>query len=321
MIRIALFCLAAAAPLAAGAQAFPSRPLHLVTVFAAGSTGDVNARVISRLLGGITGQPVIVDNMAGAGGVLAAEKVARSAPDGYTVLYSLSGVHVSRIYLARSTPFDPVNDFTPITLVSEAISILVTHPSVPVGSFRELIEYAKANPGKIAYGTAGVGSPHHLAGVLIAQLAGIDWVHVPYKAAATSLQDVIAGQIPTTFAQGGFVIPAMRAGKVKVLAIMGGSRYEAIPDVPTIGELLPGYEPPPGWSGILGPAKLPAPILGRLHADITKVLDSKESRAEQAKIFTQTAISASPEEFAEKIRREVELVGQIVKRAGIQPLD
>jgi tripartite-type tricarboxylate transporter receptor subunit TctC len=113
----------------------------------------------------------------------------------------------------------------------------------------------------------------------------------------------------------------MRAGKVRVLAVMGGSRYEAIPDVPTIGELLPGYEPPPGWSGILGPAKLPAPILGRLHADITRVLDSKESRAEQAKIFTQTAISASPEEFAAKIRREVELVGQIVKRAGIQPLD
>jgi tripartite-type tricarboxylate transporter receptor subunit TctC len=319
--RAFLAAACALASVAATAQTYPSKPVHIVTLFVPGSTGDLTARIIAGAMSKSFGQPVVVDNLAGGGGVTAGEKVVRSAPDGYTLFYSVSGLHVSRIYLARSTPFDPVNDFTPITTVSESVTVLVSHASVPVGSFKDLLDYAKANPGKLSYGSAGVGSAHHLAGALVSQLTGIDWVHVPYKAAFSSVQDILSGQIPTVFAQAGTLMSAARAGKVKILAIMGGQRYEGLPDVPTIGEVLPGYEPPPGWSGMLAPPNLPRPILMRLHGEILAALQTKESRDGQAKNVSATVTSPTPEAFLAKMRREVELVGRIVKRANIQPLD
>ena len=200
---------------AALAQSPSGRTVSLVTQFAPGSTGDTLCRIMADSLKEVMGQPVIVDNRAGAGGVLAAEFVARAAPDGHTLLVGTTGTQIMRVHLAKSSSFDPVRDFTPITEVGETVTLWVAHPSFPANSFREMIDYAKANPGKVAYGTSGIGSPHHLSGELVRQLAGIDITHVPYKASAQGLQDTIAGQIQTTFAISGLVVPAARAGKVK----------------------------------------------------------------------------------------------------------
>jgi tripartite-type tricarboxylate transporter receptor subunit TctC len=308
-------------PALAFAQAYPSKPVRLFTLFAAGSTGDTTARALAGPLGDALGQQVLVENLPGAGGVLAAERVARSAPDGYTLLYSLSSVHIMRVFLSRQTPFHPVNDFTPITQTGVTVTLLVGSPNLPAGSLRELLDYAKANPGKVSYGTSGIGSPTHLTGELIKQLENVDLVHVPYKAVSQAFLDVMGGQIPLTFAISSQVLPAVKSGKVKVLAVMEDGRYSMLPDVPSISEVIPKFEPPPSWPGLFGPAGLPQAVLRRIHADTVRVLNAPEMKAKLAARDFQVITQKSPEEFMAKIQRELALVGGIVKRAGIQPAD
>ena len=302
------------------AQSLPARPVHVVTLFVPGSTGDTTARIWCASLSTVLGQPVVLDNVAGAGGVLAAERVAKAPPDGTTLLFSLSSVHVFRTFLSRNTPFHPVNDFTPITELGETVTLLVANATAPFSSLREMLDYAKANPGKLSYGTSGVGSPTHLGAELIKQLTGVELVHVPYKGVAQALQDSIAGQIPLSYAIAGLAWPAFKAGRIKVLAIAGESRYARLPDVPTLAEAIPGYEPVPSWTGVFAPPALPAGLLKRLHADIVKSVNVPEVKAKLAEGDFQV-ITNTPEDFLAKIRRETELVGRIVKRAGIQPSD
>ncbi|MFM9970364.1 MAG: Bug family tripartite tricarboxylate transporter substrate binding protein [Burkholderiales bacterium] len=302
-------------------QAYPVKPVRLLTLFAAGSTGDASARVFAGPFGDALGQQVVLENVPGAGGVLAAERVARAAPDGYTLLYSLSSVHVMRPYLARQTPFDPVNDFTPITQIGTAITLLVANTSAPYRSFRELIDYAKANPGKVSYGTSGVGSPTHLAGELIGQLTQINIVHVPYKAVSQAFQDVMGGQLPLAFAISSQVLPAIKSGKIRVLAVMEDDRYNQMPDIPSMQEVVANFQAPPSWPGLFAPAKLPPPILQRLHAEAVKVLNSNEVKEKLATRDFYVSTQKSPEEFLAKIKREMALVGRVVKSAGIQPTD
>jgi tripartite-type tricarboxylate transporter receptor subunit TctC len=200
--------------------------------------------------------------------------------------------------------------------------MIVAHPSFPANSLRETIEYAKANPGKVVYGTSGIGSPHHLSGELIQILTGVKLVHVPYKASSQALQDTIAGQLQTTFAISGLVVPAAKAGKVKVLAVNRGQRFKLMPDVPTVGEVVAGYETPPSWTGMFGPASMPPTLLRKVHSDLVKALNVPEVKAKLANDqYFDVVTNASPEEFAAQIRREVELVGKIVKTAGIKPTD
>ena len=203
-------------PMLALAQPYPSKPIRLFTLFAAGSTGDTTARVFAAPFGDALGQQVVLENMPGAGGVLAAERVARAAPDGYTLLISLSSVHVMRPYLSRQTPFHPIDDFTPITQFGTAVTLLVANTAASYRSMRELIDHARANPGKLSYGTSGVGSPTHLAGELIGQLTGAVIVHVPYKAVSQAFQDVRGGQLPLAFAISSQVMPAVKSGKSRV---------------------------------------------------------------------------------------------------------
>ncbi|MSQ50659.1 MAG: tripartite tricarboxylate transporter substrate binding protein [Betaproteobacteria bacterium] len=303
------------------AQSYPVKPIRFINIFAAGSSGDLFVRIFSNGFAESLGQPVVIENIAGAGGVVAAERVARAAPDGYTLLASISGTHVQRLFLAKSTPFHPVNDFTPITSVVESITYLVATSSLPVNSLKELIDYAKANPGKISYGSSGVGSPSHLATELMKVNAGIDLVHVPYKAIAQALQDAIGGQIPLTYAISNQVIAPWKAGKIKILAITNAQRYAPMGDIPTIGEVVPGYEAAPGWTGALAPANLPAPILKRVHADMVRAINAPEAVRKYVEAGAMVNTSPSPEDFAARIRREVEVVGRIVKRAGIQAVD
>jgi tripartite-type tricarboxylate transporter receptor subunit TctC len=173
----------------------------------------------------------------------------------------------------------------------------------------------------VAYGTSGIGSPHHLSGELVKLLTGADLLHVPYKASAQALQDVVAGQIPTTFAISGLVVPAVRAGKVKALAIVREQRFAALPDVPTVGEIVPGFETPPSWTGLFGPAGLAPPLLRRIHADVVKALNKVEVRARLADQHFEVITNETPEDFAAQIKRQIELVGRIVKGAGIKPSD
>jgi tripartite-type tricarboxylate transporter receptor subunit TctC len=313
-------CAGLAATLAP-AQSFPSKPIRLLTLFAPGSTGDTTSRTFAGPFGDALGQPVILENVPGAGGVLAAERVARAAPDGYTLMVSLSSVHIMRVFLARQTPFDPVNDFTPITQLGSAITLLVANPNLPYKSLRELIDYARANPGKVSYGTSGVGSPTHLAGELIGQLTGANIVHVPYKAVSQAFNDVVGGQLPLAYAISSQVMPAARAGKVRVLAVMEDERYATLPEVPTIQDVLPKFEAPPSWPGLFGPKGLPAPVLQRLHAEALRVLNSAEVKDKLAAREFYVSPQKSPEEFMAKIKRELVLIGGIVKRAGIQPTD
>ena len=264
---------------------------------------------------------MILENLPGAGGVLAAERVARAPADGYTLLYSLSSIHVMRAHLSRQTPFDPINDFTPITQIGTAITLLVAHSSAPYNNLRELIDYARANPGKVSYGTSGIGSPTHLAGELIGQLAGINMVHVPYKAVSQAFQDVMAGQLPLAFAISSQVLPAIKGGKIRVLAVMEDERYPAMPEVPRIQDIITNFQAPPSWPGLFGPAKLPPPIVTRLHTEAIKVLNSIAIRDKLAARDFYVSTQKSPAEFLAKIRRESAMVGDIVKRTGIQAAD
>jgi tripartite-type tricarboxylate transporter receptor subunit TctC len=313
-----LAALLVVAPIAALSQSYPARPIHLVSQFAAGSTGDVLCRVMAGAMNEVTGQPVIVDNRPGAGGVLAAELVARSAPDGYNLVVATTGTQVMRVHLAKNQSFDPVRDFTPITELGETVTLLVAHPSFPPNSLRELLDYARRNPGKVVYGTSGVGSPHHLSGELLQQLTGVQLVHVPYKASAQALQDTIAGQLMTTFAISGLAVPAVRSGKIKALAVNRDSRFSALPDVPTISEAVPGFETPPAWTGLFGPANMPQVLLRQVHAIVVKALNAPPVRAKLAEGYFEVITNKTPEEFQAQIARQIDLVGKIVKASGIQ---
>ncbi len=316
-LRALLLSAALALPLATAAQPYPSKPIHLITQFAAGSTGDVLCRVIASALSDATHVPVIVDNRPGAGGVIAAELVVRSPPDGYSLLVATTATQVMRVHLAKNQSFDPVKDFTAITELGETATLFVAHPSFPAHSLREFIEYARAHPGKGAYGTSGIGSPHHLSGELLQQLAGVQLVHVPYKASAQALQDTIAGQLMTTFAISGLAVPAVRSGKVRALAVNRDARFAALPDVPTIAEVVPGFETPPGWSGLFGPARMPEALLRQVHALVVKTLNAAPVRAKLAEGYFDVITNKTPEEFQSQIAREIDLVGRIVKTSGI----
>ena len=304
------------------AQSYPGKPIALVTQFAPGSTGDTLCRIMAESMKDVIGQSVIVDNRAGAGGVVAAEYVVRAVPDGHTLLVGTTGTQIMRVHLAKSSSFDPVKDFTPITQVGETPTLWVAHPAFVSNTFRDMIDYAKANPGRVTYGTSGIGSPHHLSGELVSLLAGVTLIHVPYKASAQALQDTIAGQLNTTFAISGLVVPAAKAGKVKPLAVVRGQRFKALPDVPTVGEVVAGFETPPSWTGLFGPAGMPAPLLTRVHADVVKALNAPAVRArlsEQQHFEVMT--NETPAAFAAQIKREIDLVGRIVKGAGIKPTE
>ena len=305
-----------ALPLAAQAQGYPSRPIRSIMTVAGGA--DIVARLVAQGLTGALGQPVVVETQSGAGGAIGAEAVARAAPDGYTIMLTSASALVMNRFLSKSARLDPLKDFTPITKAFETVALVVTSPALPVGSMPDLVEYAKRHPGKLSYGTSGIGTTHHLSGESIRLLTGIDWVHVPYKGGPPVITDLIGGEIQVGFSILATAAPFIASGRIKVLAVNGAKRYHVIRDVPTVTEQLPGYEPPSTWGGYFGPARMPRTIVARLHDEIVRILNSPEVRAKAEDIGFPVATS-TPEELNATIRRDIEYTAGIVKAIGIRP--
>ncbi|HMG58594.1 MAG TPA: tripartite tricarboxylate transporter substrate binding protein [Burkholderiales bacterium] len=305
-----------ALPLAAQAQGYPSRPIRSIMTVAGGA--DIVARLVAQGLTGALGQPVVVETQSGAGGAIGAESVARAAPDGYTIMLTSASALVMNRFLSKSARLDPLKDFTPITKAFETVALVVTSPALPVGSMRDLVEYAKRHPGKLSYGTSGIGTTHHLSGESIRLLTGIDWVHVPYKGGPPVITDLIGGEIQVGFSILATAAPFIASGKIKILAVNGAKRYHVIPNVPTVAEQLPGYEAPSTWGGYFGPARMPRTIVARLHDEIVRILNSPEVRAKAEDIGFPVATS-TPEELSATIRRDIEYTARIVKAVGIRP--
>jgi tripartite-type tricarboxylate transporter receptor subunit TctC len=305
-----------ALPLAAQAQGYPSRPIRSIMTVAGGA--DIVARLVAQGLTGALGQPVVVETQSGAGGAIGAESVARAAPDGYTIMLTSASALVMNRFLSKSARLDPLKDFTPITKAFETVALVVTSPALPVGSMLDLVEYAKRHPGKLSYGTSGIGTTHHLSGESIRLLTGIDWVHVPYKGGPPVITDLIGGEIQVGFSILATAAPFVASGRIKILAVNGAKRYHVIRDVPTVTEQLPGYEPPSTWGGYFGPARMPRTIVARLHDEIVQILNSPEVRAKAEDIGFPVATS-TPEELSTIIRRDIEYTARIVKAVGIRP--
>src|SRR5262245_32097766 len=311
---LALAIAALAAP--AAAQDYPTRPVTIVVGYTPGATSDLLARTMGERLNAVWGQTVVVDNRSGVGGNIAAGLVARAAPDGYTLMVGTDAMFTSNVYLYKNAPFDPVKDFAPITNAGANIICLAVHVDLPVKSVPELIAYAKANPGKLQYGSSGIGSPHHLAGELLRQKTGIDVVHVPYRGGGATINDLPGGHIKVAFLSLSTAVPHLSSGKIKIVAVVGKSRYAAMPDVPTIGETVPGFEMS-SWVAFFAPAATPAPLVARLNEAMVKVLTSDAVKEKLAALGLAVAPSTQAE-LAAIVREGLAVRGQLVKAANIQ---
>ena len=298
-------------------QPYPSKPLKVVLPFPPGSTVDLSARLIGARMSEGLGQPVIIDNRAGAGGVIGATLVARASPDGYTLLFTSPSSHLRAAVSSRDLPYDPVKDFTPITAAMDSVQSLAVSTALPIDSLRELIEYAKRNPGKLTYGTAGIGTEFHLAGELFKKAAGVDILHVPYKSAALALPALVAGEISLSFSTLSGQIPYQRSGKLRILAVLNPDRYAGMQDVPTVAEGVPGFEKPAAWQGYFGPAGLPRPVVLRLNGEIKAALANPDVRRQMDEAG-QRPLGNSPEEFAAMIRKGLEDWAKAVRITGVK---
>jgi tripartite-type tricarboxylate transporter receptor subunit TctC len=305
---------------AVAAQAFPSRPVRIIATFPAGNSGDVAIRLAAPAMGAGLGQPVLVENRPAAGGQVAAVAVKQASPDGYTTLISTSAPMVSARYLVKNIPYDTLTDFTPITKVISVPSVFAISSAVPAHSVPELIEYAKRNPGKLAYGSTGNGTAFHMIGESLSLDAGIQLLHVPYAAAgmAQPVADLANDRIQIFFPTIVSLGPQMKTGKVRILAVLDRSRLPQIPDVPAITEVYPGYTVLPSWFAYMGPAGLPGPVATRLQSELRKALFSPETSA-KLEAMGSTPVGNTPAEFAEEIRASIAAVGKVVRSLGIEP--
>src|SRR6516225_6736145 len=308
----------AAAPMRdARAAPYPERPITLVVPFAPGGSTDILARVVSDHLQRSLKQPVIVENRTGASGNIGTAAVARSAPDGYTLLFNTMSVHTMNHALFAAMPFDGVHDFSPITLLAYVTNTMVTHPSVPAANVAEFIARAKTSPGSLAYASAGAGSTNHLCGALLENMAGISMVHVPYRGGAPAVADTVAGQTQVMFTAGTQSLEHVKAGRLRLLAVTEGRRSSLLPQVPTVAETLPGYEMAV-WYGAYGPAGMAREIVERLNAEIGRVLSLPEVKQRMADIAVETAAS-SPDQLASMTRADADRWGRIIKQLGLAP--
>jgi tripartite-type tricarboxylate transporter receptor subunit TctC len=257
---------------AARADTYPAHPVKIVVPFPAGGSNDIIARILAQKLSERTGQQFVVENRGGAGGNIGAEAVAKSAPDGYTLLVTAPPPLSTNIALYKSLPFDPAMDFAPVALLATVPIVLMVNPTLPVKTVPELVALAKAKPGALNFGSSGIGATNHLAGELLKRLTGIDIVHVPYKGAAPAMNDLIAGHIPMMFDNMPAVLPQVQGGSVRAIAVAGAKRAAALPDVPTVAEQgVPGFEAF-AWFGMVAPAKTPADVLETLRGEVETIL-------------------------------------------------
>ena len=298
------------------AQAYPSKPIRIIIPFPIGGIADVFARIIGGKLNEAWGQPVVVENRAGAGGNIAAEFVAKSPPDGYTLVVGSIGTHAVNVSLFKKIPFDPVRDFAPISMMLEAEGLLVLHPSLPAKNIKELIALAKARPGQIVYASAGNGTAGHLSGELLKSMAKVDLVHVPYKGNVPAITDLIGGQTSLLFATMPTVLPHVKSGRLNAIAVTGAKRSPAAPELPAIAETLPGYDVT-NWVGAFAPAGTPRDVISKLHAEIVRVMQAPDI---QRRLLTEGAkfTPLSPEQFGGFVKSEIAKWAKVIQEAGIR---
>jgi tripartite-type tricarboxylate transporter receptor subunit TctC len=317
MKRIFVFLLVLAlTPCLAYAQAYPSKPIRLVVPYPPGGPLDIMARAIGQKLTEAWGQPVVVDNRAGAGGNIGADLVAKSPADGYTLLMGAVATHAINPTLYGKLPYDPVRDFAPVALVAQVPNILVVNPSVPVKSVRELIDLARARPGYLNFASGSTGSTGHLAGELFNTMAGVQMVHIPYKGGAPAMADLLAGQVQLMFDNLANALPNVKAGRLRALAVTTLKRSPAMPDLPTVAESgLPGFDLTT-WFGLMVPAGTPPEIVAKLNAEIVRALNTKDMRERLEKMGAEPPVNNTPDNFAAFIRSEAAKYAKVVKDSG-----
>ncbi len=318
LYRIAAFSAIILLSAAAQSQTFPSKPLKIV-VPTQGVSVDLYPRLLTPILSAGFGQQVIIENRTGGSGIPGTDYVAKSAPDGYTILHGTTSNLISVMFLMKNVPYDPYKDFTPLAAGVQIVDFVMIRSSLPVKTFRELVDYAKQNPGKLSYGSGGAGAYHHLVGETLQMATGMQLLHVPFKSVALAGPEVMADRIDMTFG----TIPGTRAfvsgGKAKLVAYIGGnSRYPGLPEIPGIGESFPSFEKPPSWFAFWGPAGMPQPIVTRWNAEVVKAMNSAEGLA-----WLETnggyVYGGPPEKLAQMMREGTEIYRKIVTTAGLKP--
>jgi tripartite-type tricarboxylate transporter receptor subunit TctC len=316
LIGLAKLLIAMSVTTSALAADYPTRTITVINPWPPGGPADTVARPILQKLSEALKQPVVLENKAGANGVIGANYVARANPDGYTLLFSHVGPITISPAVQKEMPFDSVRDFAPITQIVSAPTVLVVRPDLPIHNLKEFVEYARANPGKLSYGSVGIGSTTHLAGEILATMANVNMLHVPYKGAAPVMTDLLGGQINCTFLNIAALMPYIKSGQVRPIGVSTLKRSALLPELPAIAETYPGFEVN-SWYGMMAPAKTPANIVNLLQKEVAKILQMPEI------IQTLQAVGLSvegttPEQYAEQIKRDLSRWQTAVTKAGIQ---
>ena len=317
-ILLAGACALASTAAAQGpAAGYPTRPIRMVAPASAGGPVDVIARALAVSLAEVLGQQIVVDNRAGAAGLIGADIVAKAAPDGYTLLMGFSGPLAIVPHLVKQVPYDTNKDFSPITLAASSPYVLLVHPGLPAKSVKELIDLARAQPGKLLYASGGTGVGIHMAGELFNLAAGVKITHVPYKGAGPGMTALLAGEVNMMFNGLSAALPHVKSGRLRALAVGGDRRSPLLPQLPTIAEMGLQFNTS-GWYGVLGPAGMAPALVARLKADITRAINTAEAKERMAALAVDI-IASTPEEFGKQLRQEYAQWGRVVKAAGLQP--
>lgn len=314
--RLAAFALAALLPAVAAAQAWPARPVKMIVPFPAGGATDVVARLLGQKLGEAWGQSVVIENRAGAGGNVGGEAAAHSPADGYTLFMASGSIVTANPYMYKSLPYDPTKDFVAITNVASGPQVVIVNPDGPFKTLQDLLAYGKANPGKLTFGSAGIGTQTHLAGENFAYSAGIDMTHVPYRGEAYAITDVMGGQISLAVINLSASINFIKQGRLRALAVTSKERNAQVPDVPAAAEAIPGFENA-GWFGLLAPTGTPREIVDKVYRDSAKILATDEFRAQLAKL-AMVPVGNTPVEFAAAIREESVYWAKVIRERKLQ---
>ena len=301
----------------AQAQTYPTRQIQMILGFPPGPV-DIVGRPVAAKLQEALGQTVVFENRPGANGAIATEQVTRAAPDGYTILLATSGTHVTAVHLTKNLRYNPVKDFEPIIAAVEPVTCLVVHPSVPANTVQELVEWIKANPGKVSYGSSGNGSVFHLTGELFKQTTGVQMAHVPYRGLDPAMSDLIAGHIPVLFTAMSTAAPQVDAGNARLIAMLEPERFARRPNTPSITEAIPAFRKPPTWFGFFAPKGTPEPIIAKLNAEIAKILATPDMQA-RFQDAGYAMLGGPPQRLHDIMVDGIDRFGTIIKSVGIEP--
>ncbi len=311
-LALALLLLA----LGANSQTYPSKPIHVIAPFPPGASIDIVARTVGQVMSDSMGQPFVVDNKAGASGAIGTEFLARAAADGYTIGIGNPSTHVLPVVLKKKLPFDAVKDFAPLSLIAKNVLAIAVHPSLPVKSIRELVDYSKSHPGTLSFSSPGNGTTHHLIGEMLNHVTGMDMLHVGYRGGGPAMADLLSGHVSVGVVSLTTVTPYIKTGRTRIIAIIDDRRYPDLPDIPTGMESYPGFDAKASWVGIFAPAGLPSAIEARLHAEIVKALGNADVRKRlQANGFE--IIGSSPAEFRSVIASDIALWSKVAQARHI----